>query len=73
MGDRKLVGMATIIAKRDIAQNWMSSQIPQLARWKAGMDWASKIEEHVYVARGCPGKHTKIWGKWWAHFGLDSQ
>ena len=69
-GDRKLVGLATLIAKRDIAQNWRASQAPPIKKWRAGMDWVSKIEEQVYIARGCPGKHAKIWGKWWAYYGL---
>ena len=30
-GDRSFIGMATLVAKRDIARNWMSSQPPKLS------------------------------------------
>ena len=70
-GERAFIGMATMIAKRDIARNWMSREAPKLSVWKAGVDWVSKLEEPIYAARGCPGKHEKIWGKWWSYYGLN--
>ena len=71
-GDRILVGVATLLAKRDIAKRWMSPLPPTVKEWRTGMDWTAKMEERVYVARGCPKKHTRVWGKWWEFHGLVS-
>ena len=62
-----------LIAKRDIARNWMAKKVPALAERRAGMDWAAKTEESVYISLGSPKKHDRIWGKWWEHFGLSSK
>ena len=70
-GERRFLGMATMIAKRDIAKHWMAKQSPRLSTWRSGMDWVSKLEEPIYNARGCPQKHHRIWGKWWAFYGLE--
>ena len=69
---RKFVGMATLLAKREIARYWMRQISPSMKEWRAAVDWAAKTEEPIYLARGCPHKHSKIWGKWWEYYGLQS-
>ena len=69
---RRFVGMATLLAKREIARYWMRPVSPSMSEWRAAMDWAAKTEEPIYLARGCPHKHSKIWGMWWDYFGLQS-
>ena len=83
-GDRTFVGLATLLAKRDIAKRLLADMPPTIKEWREGMDWTAKMEEHVYIARRCPGKHARIWGRWWnfppgnrhptpvSHFALSS-
>ena len=68
---RTFIGMATTLAKRDIARHWMAKTPPTIEEWRRAMDWSAKIEEPVYIARGCPMTHKQLWGGWWSYYGLN--
>ncbi|KAJ1155451.1 hypothetical protein NDU88_008181 [Pleurodeles waltl] len=62
--ERTLLGVACLVAKRDIVADWKANKAPALTKWKRGMDWCAQSEKLVYEARGCPNKYHKIWGRW---------
>ena len=53
-----------MIAKRNIARLWGTSNAPTIAEWELDVDWCMLEEKVVYVSRGCPNKWAKIWGQW---------
>lgn len=59
---------ALTLPKRDIAQNWKASSPPTIGKWKTDLDRCMGAEIAVFVARGCPKKHRKIWA---AYRGID--
>ncbi|KAJ1119448.1 hypothetical protein NDU88_007634 [Pleurodeles waltl] len=61
--DRSFLGVACLVAKRDIMADWKARVAPALAKWRRGVDWCAQREKLVYEARGCLHKHKKIWGK----------
>ena len=69
---RTFIGMETILAKRDIAKHWMGRTPPTIKEWSMAMDWSAKLEEPIYVSRGCPLKHKCIWAGWWDYHGLQN-
>ena len=71
-GVRTLIGMATMIAKRDIASKWNQEIAPTIVDWRKGMDRCAILEKPIYEARGCPGKYNKIWGSWLEYHGLPN-
>lgn len=53
-----------MIAKRNIAQKWGSSETPTVGKWHADMDLIMIAEKATYIHRGCPQKWGRIWGNW---------
>ncbi|KAJ1155328.1 hypothetical protein NDU88_008058 [Pleurodeles waltl] len=62
--DRAFLGMACLIAKRDIMADWKARCAPTLTKWRRGLDRCAHREKLVYEARGCPNKYDRVWGKW---------
>ncbi|KAJ1205837.1 hypothetical protein NDU88_001262 [Pleurodeles waltl] len=62
--DRTFLGVACLVAKRDIMTEWKAKNAPTLTKWRRGVDWCAQREKLIYEARGCLNKHNKIWGRW---------
>lgn len=62
--DKLFLGVATMVAKRDIAVAWKDPASPPITKWRKEVDWCAMQEKPVYEARGCPAKYGRIWDKW---------
>ncbi|KAJ1159846.1 hypothetical protein NDU88_000350 [Pleurodeles waltl] len=58
-GDKVLIGLATLVTKRDIARNLETPSLLKLKQQHAGMDWCAEQEEPIYIAWGCSAKLSK--------------
>lgn len=53
-----------MVAKRNIAQKWGSSDTPTTGKWSTDMDLIMFAEKTTYVHRGCPKKWGRLWDNW---------
>ena len=68
---RTFIGIATILAKRDIAKHWMGKNPPTIKEWSTAMDRSAKLEEPIYLSRGYTLKHKRKLGNRWDEHGLQ--
>uniref|UniRef100_A0A803JYV6 Reverse transcriptase domain-containing protein n=1 Tax=Xenopus tropicalis TaxID=8364 RepID=A0A803JYV6_XENTR len=51
-------------ARKSILLQWMAQSPPTIASWLNLLKALLPLIQLTYIARGCPQKYDKVWGKW---------
>lgn len=50
--------------RKIIARKWMRPLPPEIKEWKAEVNGTLPYKRVIYINRGCPDKHNRIWDRW---------